>query len=444
MSPVATNARNLDGDHVCAGLRLGNALRNRNHERASRSTRSDGLAPTSWRLSMTDDVSPDSNTRHPDDRSASVRKSIVRSLKTERYQTIVIGGGQAGLSVGYHLARFGTSFVILDASERVGDSWRKRWDSLRLFTPARYDGLDGMPFPASSHVFPTKDEMADYLEAYAARFALPVRNGVKVDRLHREDGRYMVTAGDRRFEADQVVVAMSNYQVPKVPAFARELDPGITQLHSSEYRNPAQLREGGVLVAGAGNSGSEIAMELARGGRQVWMSGRDTGHVPFRIEGAAGRAGLVRLVLRLLFHRVLTTDTWLGRKARPGIVSKGGPLIRVKPKDLAAAGIERVPRIAGVRGWQPLLEDGSVMDVASVVWCTGYQPGFGWIDLPDLRESGEPRHVRGVVADEPGLYFVGLHFLYSLSSAMIHGVGRDARFIAATIATKCRQHNESA
>src|SRR5579884_417399 len=176
----------------------------------------------------------------------------------ERIQTIVIGGGQAGLSVGYHLARRGLPFVILDANERIGDSWRKRWDSLRLFTPARYDGLAGMPFPAPAFTFVTKDEMADYLEAYAARFALPVRTGVRVDRLSRHGDRFDVTAGGLRFEAENVVVAMSNYQQPRVPPFAHELDPGISQLHSSEYRNPSQLRDGSVLIVGAGNSGAEI------------------------------------------------------------------------------------------------------------------------------------------------------------------------------------------
>src|SRR5256885_2103980 len=143
--------------------------------------------------------------------------------KTEYVQTIVIGGGQAGLSTGYHLARRGLPFVILDANQRVGDAWRNRWDSLRLFTPARFDGLAGMPFPGPPDVFPTKDQMADYLEFYAARFELPVRNGIKVDGLSRDGDRYVVTAGERRFEADNVVVAMAAYQVSKLPSFATEL-----------------------------------------------------------------------------------------------------------------------------------------------------------------------------------------------------------------------------
>src|SRR6266540_4416335 len=227
----------------------------------------------------------------------------------ERIQTIVVGGGQAGLSVGYHLARQSLPFLILDASQRIGDAWRTRWDSLRLFTPARYDGIAGLPFPARPHAFPTKDEMADYLEGYAARFKLPVRTGVKVDRLSWEGDRYVVASGDLRFEADNVVVAMATYQRPRVPAFAAELDSGVVQLHSTDYRNLSQLRNGGVLIVGAGNSGSEIALEVARAGHPTWMSGRDTGHVPFRIEGMAARLVLAQLVLRFLFHRILTTDT---------------------------------------------------------------------------------------------------------------------------------------
>ncbi len=355
----------------------------------------------------------------------------------ERVETVVVGGGQAGLSVGYHLARRGLPFVILDANERIGDSWRKRWDSLRLFTPARYAGLAGMPFPAPDWAFPTKDEMADYLEAYAARFEFPVRTGVRVERLSRQGDQFVLDAGDLRFEADHVVVAMANFQRPQVPSFARDLDPGIVQFHSSAYRNPSQLRDGGVLIVGAGNSGAEIAVEVARS-HPTWMSGRDTGHIPFRIEGTAARLLLARLVLRVLFHRVLTVDTPIGRKARPKVLSQGGPLIRLKPRDLAAAGIQRVPRTVGVRDGLPLLEGGRVLDVANVIWCTGFHPGFSWIDLPIFGERGEPMHQCGIVSSEPGLYFVGLEFLYALSSEMIHGVGRDAERIAQAIVAQAR------
>ncbi|HEX6309481.1 MAG TPA: NAD(P)-binding domain-containing protein, partial [Longimicrobiales bacterium] len=328
------------------------------------------------------------------------------------HHTIVIGGGQAGLSVGYHLRRHGVPFVILEAHERIGDSWRHRWDSLRLFTPARFDGLDGMPFPGPRFAFPTKDEMADYLEEYAARFELPVRTGAAVEQLTRRNGRFLIRTARESLEADNVVVAMATFQRPSVPAFASELDPDIVQLHSSEYRNPAQLRPGSVLIAGAGNSGAEIAMEIASG-RRVWLAGRDVGQIPFRIEGTASRLVLGRLALRVFFHRVLTLGTPLGRRVRPKVLFTGGPLIRTRSPQLAAAGIERAPRVTGVRDGRPLLDGGRVLDVANVIWCTGFTPGFSWIDLPVFDAHGQPRQHRGIVEELPGLFFVGLHFLYA-------------------------------
>ena len=356
---------------------------------------------------------------------------------TERIQTVVIGGGQAGLSVGYHLSRRGLPFAILDAGERIGDAWRERWNSLHLFTPARFDGLDGMPFPATGDAFPTKNEMADYLERYAAHFSLPVRNGVRVDGLRQEGDGFVLTAAGRRFEARNVVVAMSHYQEPRVPSFASQLDADIVQLHSFDYRSPLQLRGGGVLIVGAGNSGADIAMEVSRTHR-TWLSGRHPGHVPFRIEGFLGRRLLVRVVLRGIFHRLLTVRTPMGRKVRPKVLTKGGPLIRVKPKDLDAAGVQRVARTRGVTNGFPVLDDGQVLhNVSNVIWCTGYKPGFSWIDIPVLR-GPEPMHEGGQVPGVPGLYFVGLTFLYSLSSSMIHGVGRDAARIAAAVGERVR------
>jgi putative flavoprotein involved in K+ transport len=351
----------------------------------------------------------------------------------ESIETIVIGGGQAGLSVGYYLARLGRPFVILDANERTGDSWRNRWDSLLLFTPARINGLPGMRFPAPGGTFVTKDEVADYLEAYAARFALPIRRRTTVDRLTRDGDKFVVSAGIHRFEADNVVVAMANYQTPRVPHYARNLDPGIVQLHSHEYRNPSQLQDGGVLVVGAGNSGADIALEVARS-HPTWMAGEESAHVPFRIETFVARHLLFRMV-RFVGHRILTVDTPIGRKIRPKALASPAPLVRVKPKDLVAAGIERVPRVVGVRGGLPVIEGERYLDVANVIWCTGYRPGFSWIDLPVLGDRGEPRHDRGIVPGEPGLYFVGLRFLYAATSDTITGVQRDARRIAKHVAS---------
>jgi putative flavoprotein involved in K+ transport len=352
----------------------------------------------------------------------------------EQDGVIVIGGGQAGLSVGYHLQRLGVPFVILDARARIGDAWRERWDSLQLFTPRRYDGLDGMPFPGVANDFPSKDEMADYLESYAARFRLPVRTGTRVDRLSREGDRYLVKVDDRRLEARHVVVAMSSYQRGVTPAFATQLDPAITQLHSADYRRPSQLPPGDILLVGAGNSGAEIAMDLVRAGRRVWVSGRDVGQVPFSVQSPMVRRLLLPIVFRVVFHRILTLDTRFGRKIRPTLIRGGMPLIRTRGRDLAAAGVTRAPRMEGVRDGHPLLADGTVLRVSGVVWCTGFDMGKSWIDLPVFDEQGEPIQDRGVVPGEPGLYFVGPHFLYSASSTMIHGVGRDAQHVAKRIA----------
>jgi putative flavoprotein involved in K+ transport len=353
----------------------------------------------------------------------------------ERFDTVVIGGGQAGLAMGFQLQRQGRRFVILEGGEQIGDSWRKRWDSLRLFTPARHDGLPGWEFPAAGWSFPTRDEMADYLEAYARHFDLPVRTGVRVDGLRRENGRLVVTAGDRSFRADNVVVATGAYERPRVPGFAAELDPGIAQLHSSRYLSPSQLSEGGVLVVGAGNSGAEIALESAANGHPTWLSGRPVGEIPFRMESTASRLLLERVVIRFVFHRVLTARTPAGRKLRSQRGGQAAPLIRTREADLKEAGIERVPRVTGVRDGQPVLEGDRALQVANVVWCTGFEHDWSWIDLPGIGAHG-PEHERGVVRGEPGLYLLGLHFLYSLSSAMIHGVGRDAVHIARHIAAR--------
>jgi putative flavoprotein involved in K+ transport len=235
----------------------------------------------------------------------------------ERIGTIVVGGGQAGLSVGYHLARQGLSFVILDANERIGDSWRKRWDSLRLFTPARFNGLDGMPFPGPAHSFSTKDEVADYLEGYAAHFNLPVRTGVHVRCLSRNGVRFLLDAGLRQFEADNVVVAMGSYQLPRLPVFAASLDRNIIQLHSGDYRNVSQLREGRVLVVGVGNSGAEIALDVAAS-RPTWLAGRESGRVPFRHGGALARHIFLPLMFRVIGHRLLTVYDLATRAADEG------------------------------------------------------------------------------------------------------------------------------
>jgi len=355
--------------------------------------------------------------------------------QVERYDTVIVGGGQAGLSVGYHLQRQGHTFVILDASERVGDSWRKRWDSLRLYSPASRDGLPGMPFPAPRAAYPTKDEMGDYLEAYASAFDLPVRSGAIVETLTKENGRYVVGAGDERFAADNVVVATGAFKRPYTPEFASELDPTITQLHSDDYRNLSQLQAGPVLVVGAAHSGSDIAHEAAAG-HDVVLSGTDTGQIPVPIESRRGR-----MAFRVLFFagtHVLNMDTPLGRKMRPHVRLGGGPLLRYRGKDLLAAGVERVlARTVGVEHGLPVLDDGRVLDVRNLVWCTGFRPDFSWIHFPlEIGDDGYPVQYRGTVASSPGLYFAGLPFLHSFASMLIAGTGRDSERVARHIVRK--------
>jgi putative flavoprotein involved in K+ transport len=348
----------------------------------------------------------------------------------ERFETVIIGGGQAGLATAYHLKKQRRSFVVLDAEERVGDAWRKRWDSLRLFTPAKYDGLPGLRFPAPRWSFPTKDEMGDYLEDYAVRFDLPVRSGVFVDRVYRDADCYVIETGLDTFEADNVIVATGAHRIPKLPGFASELDARITQLHTVDYRNPAQLREGGVLVVGVGNSGAEIAFELAQT-REVCQSGIPSAEIPVRHGSIPSR--FVLPVIRFVGAHVLTVRTPMGRKARPRFLAMATPLIRIKSKDLLAAGIERVPRVVGVRDGLPLLADGRLLEVANVVWCTGFDYDFSWVDVPGL-DNSEPLHERGVVPSAPGLYFVGLRFQYAPVSDVLPGVGRDAAHVVKHLA----------
>ena len=344
----------------------------------------------------------------------------------ESFDTVVIGAGHAGLIAGSHLARTGRPFVILHADERVGDVWRRRYDSLRLFTPSYAIRFPGMRFPMERWQAPTRDEFADFLEAYVERFSLPVRGGVRVERISRDGDTYVVEAGPERFEAANVVLAVGAHREPRTPAFASELDPSILQLHSTDYRDPSQLREGPVLLVGAGNSGADLAMELAPS-HETWLSGPIRGHVPVDIdEGFARHLGFP--VVKFLGLHVLTRGTPIGRK----VLSKpahGDPLIRVKPKWLDRAGVRRVGKTVAAIDGRPVLEDGRDLDVANVIWCTGSGVDLSWIDLPIVGDDGLPMHDRGVVGSEPGLYFVGLPFQYSLASATVPGVPRDAEHV---------------
>lgn len=346
---------------------------------------------------------------------------------TVNVDTVVIGGGQAGLAIGYHLRRQQRDIVILDAGQRVGDAWRLRWDSLHLFTPAKYDRLPGMPFPADRLSFPSKDEVADYLEAYAARFALPVTSGVRVDRLRREGDRFVSVAGNRRWESDNVVIATGGCQQRTVPGFATELGADVVQLHSSEYRRPAQLPPGPVLVVGVGNSGAEIARELART-HPVALAGTPSAEVPFHPSRMSAR--FVYPLVRVVGLHVLNRGNPLGRRLVPALAAKAAPLIGTKVSDLVAAGVRPVPRVSGVRDGLPELDGGRLISVASVIWCTGFRDDFDWVELGAFDEAGRPLQHRGVADTVPGLYFLGQEWLYAEASATFPGIGRDAAHLA--------------
>ncbi len=349
----------------------------------------------------------------------------------EPYDTLVIGGGQAGLAVGYFLAQQGEKFIILDENPRTGDSWRKRWDSLRLFTPGKFNSLPGMLFPKTGDYLPTKDEVADYLEGYAREFNLPVRYSVKVESLSRNSQDYHISAGNHEFSAKNVIVATGPFQSPYVPAFAKELDPAILQLHSSAYCSPKQILAQSILVVGAANSGAEISLELVRAGKQVWLAGRDVGRIP--ANGPLGKVLDGRPIWWVMGH-VLTVNTPIGRKVRAGELHHGTPLGRATRQEIAQAGVELVPRLSSIQSGKPQLEDGRILPVDGVIWATGFRPDYHWLHLPIFDERGYPIHSRGIVKDAPGLYFLGLLFQTALNSSLLGGVGADAAYIARQIA----------
>lgn len=350
----------------------------------------------------------------------------------EAITVAVVGAGQAGLAIGYYLKRAGIDHIILDGGTRIGESWRTRWDSLRLFTPAKYDGLPGLPFPTAAGSFPTKDETAEYLETYVDYHQLPVRLGARVDRLLRDGNVYVLTAGGRTITAKHIVVATGAHQTKRIPAWAGTLDESILQLHAANYQNPTQLQPGPVLVVGAGNSGAEIAIQLAKAGHATQLAGKSTGQMPKLAQSFNG------LFFWFLATRIFSIATPLGRKVSPQAQAHGGPLIRLTSKDVSAAGVEVVPRVSSTSEGQPVLADGRVVEVSNVIWCTGFGHDFSWIHLPGVQSDTLPDHDRGVAPSQPGLYFIGLPFLTKLASAFIGGVGDDAKHVVATITDRLR------
>ena len=339
---------------------------------------------------------------------------------------IVVGGSQAGLAMAWHLARQGLRFMVLEAGPELGHTWRNRWDSLKLFTPAQYDALPGMAFPAPADTYPTKDPVADYLQAYAATFDLPVRLNAKATELSRlDDGSFEVRTADATYQARQVVVATGPFQVPFVPPPAAKLDASVAQVHSADYRNPQALPEGPVLVVGGGNSGFQIAEELAAT-RTVDLSIATTN--PMLPQRRAGR-DLFWWLTRLGLMRV-TVSSRLGRRA-----SRREFIIGTNRRRLERAGVRFRPRLVDAEGRTVRFADHSLLeDVGVVVWATGYRSDYAWIHIPGVVREGHVVHRRGVT-EVPGLYFLGLSWQHTRGSALLGFVNDDAAFLADRIAT---------
>jgi putative flavoprotein involved in K+ transport len=332
---------------------------------------------------------------------------------------IVIGGGQAGLAMAWHLRQQNQRFLVLDAGPAVGHSWRSRWDSLMRFTPARYDSLPGMAFPAPADTYPTKDQVADYLRDYAAAFDLPVRLDSRVTGLRRSGDLFEVETDALTFRARQVVVCTGPFAVPFVPAVAGGLDDAVVQLHSSRYRNPGDLGDGPVLVVGGGNSGMQIAAELA-GTRPVDLAiGTRFPTLPQRVLGRDLFWWLTRS--RLLN---LSTGTRLGRR-----LSSKETVIGTTRRRLRRAGVTLRPRLLDADGKTVWFADGTSQDVGSVVWATGLRPDHSWLRIPGVVDNGRIIHRRGVT-DVPGLYFLGLAWQHTRGSALLGLGSDDARYIA--------------
>jgi putative flavoprotein involved in K+ transport len=359
----------------------------------------------------------------------------------QHIETLIIGAGQAGLATGYHLRQLGRELVIVDGNERVGDNWRCHWDSLRLFTPAKYDGLPGLAFPGNQWSFPGKDDVADYLETYALEMDLPVRLQTRVDRLEaRSGGGFTAHLGAEAITSDNVVVATGTRgRTPYVPEFAAALAPSIRQLHSTEYRRPSQLGNGLALVVGASHSGCEIAHEVAEH-LPVTLCGRYTGNEPFAPGSGWDRMFTPPMVL--VANHVLTRRTPPGRMVMRYVRGPhhGAPTARIKRRHLVERGVRWLEqRVTGASdAGKPVLADGTVLDVTTIIWCTGFEHHFEWIDLPVFDQEGWPREYRGVVDEAPGLFFCGLVFQYAFSSMVLPGVGRDAAYVAGKIAERSR------
>jgi putative flavoprotein involved in K+ transport len=341
-----------------------------------------------------------------------------------RFDVVVVGGGQAGLAMGYFLAQQGQRFVILERGDSIAPAWRERWDSLTLFTPRRYSALPGLRFPGDPDGYPTRDEVIAYLERYGETLELPIEFNSNVRRLSRDDGRFVLDVDGRTVSAAQVVVATGPFQTPFVPKLAEKLDSNVWQVHSTGYRRPGDVPEGTVLVVGGGNTGFQIAKELSATHTVVLAVGSKQKPLPQRIAGRDLFWWLTKT--RLLFT---TVESRLGRKLQYRDTLIGSSLRELTHR----YGVELKPRATGASGRTVRLEDGSALEVDAIIWATGYRPDYSWIDLPILDSNGRLRHRRGVT-DVPGLSFLGLTWQWTRGSALIGWVKDDAEFLAERLA----------
>jgi putative flavoprotein involved in K+ transport len=369
-----------------------------------------------------------------DPRPTQPRPSLRPGLSAEPSRTpldvLVIGAGQAGLAVGHHLAAQRLRFLLVDGAPEIGHSWRTRWDSLRLFTPAEFSALPGMAFPAAAGTYPGKDQVADYLSAYAARFDLPVMLNTRVEHVDRTDAGpgsclFRVVTSQGTLWARQVVVATGPFQLPDIPSIGRSFDASVTQLHSAAYRNPTDLPAGRVVVVGAGNSGLQIALELA-GTHEVHLA-----------VGTRQKAVPQRPLGRDLFWW-LTRSRLIARPATSPVAAllrrRGELVIGTTWADLDAAGVTVHARLTGAESRTAGFADGTDLDdVAAVVWATGFRSDYSWLEIPGLWSGTEVQHTRGR-ASTPGLWFIGLPWQHTRGSALLGFVGADAAWVAAGVA----------
>lgn len=347
-----------------------------------------------------------------------LRPNAAAAQPDYRTDTLIIGAGQAGLAAAYYLRQAGVPCLLLERDAAIGQQWATRYDSLRLFSPAWASGLPGLPWPGPQRRYPTKDETAAYLRHYAAHFDFDIHLNQLVTHLGADSagGFEALTAAGTRYRARRVIVCTGGYAGPKVPAWAGALPSSVPQLHSSQYQRPAQLPDGAVAVVGSGNSALQIAADLAATGRPVYV-GFDERVKPMP-NNTLMWAGLTTFgLLRASRHGLL--GGWMQRQPEPVVAADLHRLRRFPNAHfIGRARAVEGATLVGAKAVTPAL--------AAVVWATGFRPDFGWIDLPACGADGEPLHRRGLSRTVPGLAFLGLPWLDSRSSALLHGVGRDA------------------